>query len=89
MTLKQLQATMDAEERLLLATRELGDKNKILKVLCKLRTRETHEAKELHLLEVSEAESQVIECSYHIWPGPPICSLQCPNSMRLHCQRHA
>jgi hypothetical protein len=52
MTPQQLQ------EKLLLA---LEEKNKILKLLCKSRTREICEAKELLLLEVSEAESQVIE----------------------------
>jgi hypothetical protein len=39
----------------------LGEKNKILELLYKSRTRKTHEAKELHLLEDSEAETQVIE----------------------------
>jgi hypothetical protein len=57
MTLQQLMATKGVEEKLLLATRELGDKNKILKTLRKLRTRETREAKEHHLLKVSKAES--------------------------------
>jgi hypothetical protein len=46
MTLQQLMATKDVEEKLLLATSKLGEKNK-------------HEAKELHLLEISKAESQV------------------------------
>jgi hypothetical protein len=61
MTLQHLQAMKGVEERLILITRELGDKNKILKALCKLCTGETNEAKELHLLEVTNAESQVIE----------------------------
>jgi hypothetical protein len=47
------------EEKLLLATRELVNKNKtIFKALHKLCTRETHEVKELHLLEISKAESK-------------------------------
>jgi hypothetical protein len=61
MTLQHLQTTKGVEEKLLLATKELGERNKIPKTLCKSRTRETLEAKELHLLEVSKAESQVIE----------------------------
>ncbi len=55
MTLQHLQATKGVEEKLLLATRELGDKNKILKVLPKLRAREIIEAKELSLMEISKA----------------------------------
>jgi hypothetical protein len=58
---QHLQATKGVEERLLLLTRELGDKNKILKVLCRIRTRETCKAKELCLLEVSKAEFHFIE----------------------------
>ncbi len=37
------------------------EKNKILTMLRKSCTRETCETKELHLLEVSKAQSQVIE----------------------------
>jgi hypothetical protein len=61
MTLQQLMATKGVEEKLLLTTRELAEKNKILKALHKSHTGETHEAKKFHLLEISEAESQVIE----------------------------
>jgi hypothetical protein len=61
MTLQSLQAAKGVEEKLLLATRELVNKNKILKVLCKLHTEKIREAKELCLLEIFEAESQVIE----------------------------
>jgi hypothetical protein len=61
MTLQHLQAAKGVKEKLLLATKELTEKNKILRTLCKLHTRETHEAKELCFLEVSEAESQVME----------------------------
>jgi hypothetical protein len=51
-TTKISEAPHDAPEKLLLVTRELVRKNKILKMLPKLYTRETREAK---------AESQVIE----------------------------
>ena len=61
MTLQCPQAMEGVKEMLLLVTRELGNKKQILKALCKLRTGKTHEAKELHLLEVTNAESQVIE----------------------------
>ncbi len=61
MTLQCLIVTEGVEEKLLLATRELQDKNKILKALRKLCTGETLDAKELHLMEISEAEAQVID----------------------------
>ncbi len=61
MTLQCLQATKGVEEKLLLLKRELGNKNKILKALRKLLSRETLVAKKLHLLEISMAESQVKE----------------------------
>ncbi len=59
--LQRLQATKGVEEKLLLATEELKEKNKILKTLRKSHTMETREAKQLHLMEVSAAKSQVIE----------------------------
>jgi hypothetical protein len=61
MTLQHLQATKDVEEKLLFATKAFTEKNKILEMLCKTRTGEAREANELRFLEVSEAESQVIE----------------------------
>jgi hypothetical protein len=55
MTIQRLQGTKGVDEKLLLTMRELVDKNKILKALSKLRTRETCEAKELCLLEIYKA----------------------------------
>jgi hypothetical protein len=61
MTIQHLQATKGAAEKLLLATKESGEKNKILKMHCKPGTEANCEAKELHVLDISKAESQVVE----------------------------
>jgi hypothetical protein len=61
MTLQHLQATKGMEKKLLIASRELVNKNKILNALCKLHTLVTCEAKELCLMEIPKAKSQLID----------------------------